>query len=182
MTSHAAPDGEMDADAFLALPADGVLRELLDGVVHVNPSAVPRHQRIVGRLWDAMRPLAARGEVFMAPLDVVLSKRTVLQPDLFFVSRDRADIVGPKNVRGAPDLVVEVLSESNRRRDLVDKLRLYARARVPTYWVVDPDADRVEVYALDDARYALRAVHARGGIVVPDGFPDVRLDLDALFA
>lgn len=182
MTSHAAHDEELDADAFLALPDDGDQRELLDGVVHVNPSPVPRHQRIVLRLARALDPLAVRGEVFVAPLDVVLSKRTVVQPDLFFVSSERAEIVGPRNVRGPPDLVVEVLSETNRRRDLVEKLRLYASARVPAYWVADPDADRLEVYALHDAAYVLRAVHARPAVVVPDGFPDVRLDLDALFA
>lgn len=182
MTSHAAHDRIMDAKAFLALPDDGVQRELLDGVVHVNPAAVPRHQRVVIRLLDALRPLALRGEVFVAPLDAVLSKRTVVQPDVLFVSRARAAIVGAKNVRGAPDLVVEVLSKRNRRRDLVVKMRLYAEAAVPAYWVVDPDADRVELHALDGAAYALRGAHARPGVVVPDGFPGVRLDLEALFA
>lgn len=172
----------MTAAEFTALPGDGHRYELLNGEVHLNPSPVPRHQRILLRLYDALRDvLRTRGELFLAPLDVVLDDADVTQPDLLFVSAERSGIVGDKNVHGAPDLVVEVLSEGNRRVDLVQKMRIYERAQVPSYWIIDPDADRLEVHVLDRGRFRLAAVHARPGIVTPEGYADVRIDLDALF-
>jgi Uma2 family endonuclease len=183
MTSHAAPpDDETDAATFLALPDDGVRRELLDGVVVVNPSPLTRHQRLVARLFLALEAAygaTGRGEVFFAPFDVVLDRKVVVQPDLLVVLRARQDIVTPANVRGAPDLVVEVLSDGTRRRDVRTKKALYERAGVRQLWLVDPEADRVEVYALVDGRYAPPRLHERPGVVDVDG---VALDLDRLFA
>lgn len=73
------------------------------------------------------------GEVFNAPLDVVLSQFDVVQPDLLFISSGRASIVTDKNIQGAPDLVVEILSDGTRKTDEVIKRKLYERHSISEY-------------------------------------------------
>ena len=133
---------------LLAMPDDGRRYELVEGELIVSPSPKPRHQLIVGRLTRFLGELADRGvgAVFPAPLDVVLSDRTVFEPDVLFVRTERLDIVTDANVQGPPDLVVEVLSESTRDDDLGRKLAAYSRFSVTEYWVVDPEARRVRVW------------------------------------
>lgn len=136
-------------DDLVAFPDDGLRRELINGEAFVTPAPNTRHQDIVGRLFRAIgNYLEAHGggQVFVAPYDVVLRKDNVVEPDLVFVADDRGGIVTPENIQGAPSLVIEVLSDPHRDRHL--KRALYARVRIPEYWIVDPDADRVEVYRL----------------------------------
>ena len=89
----------------------------------------------------------------MAPFDVVFSDFDVVEPDLLFVSSERARVLTEKNVQGAPDLVVEIGSPATRRRDEKTKLQLYERFGVQEYWVVDPDLDVIKVYRLVEGRY-----------------------------
>ncbi|MFI5179515.1 MAG: Uma2 family endonuclease [Vicinamibacterales bacterium] len=84
------------------------------------------------------------GTVLAAPMDVLLSRHDIVQPDLLFVSTARAAIITEKNIQGAPDLVIEILSE-DREHDLVTKRRLYARYGVTEYWIVDPEHKAVLV-------------------------------------
>jgi Uma2 family endonuclease len=84
---------------------------------------------------------------------VVFSDFDVVEPDLLFVSSERARVLTDKNVQGAPDLVVEVGSPATRRRDEKTKLQLYERFGVQEYWVVDPDLDAIKVYRLIEGRY-----------------------------
>ena len=131
------------------LPADGKRHEIIDGEHYVNPAPVPRHQLIAGNLFAALRQFVRShraGVVYHAPLDVVLSDETVVEPDILFVSQARLAIVGEKNITAAPDLVVEVLSESNRRFDEVTKRKLYETYGVEEYWVVDPVLDLIKIY------------------------------------
>src|SRR4029077_17693023 len=81
------------------------------------------------------------------PLDVVFSRFDVVEPDIQYLSNERAaEVITPQHVRGAPDLVVEIASPSTRKRDETIKRRLYERAGVSEYWVVDPDIDVIRVY------------------------------------
>ena len=86
------------------------------------------------------------GTLFFAPLDVVFSDESVVEPDLLYISNERASRVTRKNIQGAPDLVVEVLSESTRRADEVRKRKLLERYDVLEYWIVDPELDSVKVF------------------------------------
>ena len=120
--------------------------ELLNGELIMPPSPTIAHQRVSRRLerrLDTFVEERGLGEVFYAPCDVVLSDVNVVQPDLLFVSTEQAHIITRENIRGAPDLVVEILSPSTASRDWRDKLDLYAEHGVKEYWVVDPDAQRV---------------------------------------
>jgi len=133
---------------LLAMPDDGRRHELLEGDLLVSPSPTPRHQRVVGHLLGLLLQLqeAGRGEVYPAPLDVVFDQHTVFEPDVLFIRTERLGIVTDRNVSGAPDLVVEVLSDSTRDVDLGPKLHAYSRYGVAEYWVVDPNANTVQVF------------------------------------
>jgi Uma2 family endonuclease len=85
------------------------------------------------------------GEVFDAPIDVILGEH-IVQPDILFITRERLDIIGELNIQGAPDLVVEILSPSTAARDKKKKGRLYFKHGVKEYWLVDPDAKWVDVF------------------------------------
>jgi Uma2 family endonuclease len=93
------------------------------------------------------------GLVFTAPCDVILSDENVVQPDLLFVSAARAAIVTDDNIQGAPDLIIEILSESSRKKDEVTKRTLYERFGVQEYWVVDPELEIVKIFKLAQQKY-----------------------------
>jgi Uma2 family endonuclease len=133
---------------YCLLPEDGKRHEILDGEHYVSPAPNVPHQRILGNLFAALHAYLTgdpRGEAFLAPLDVILSDFDVVQPDLVYVSAARAAIVTETHLQGAPDLVVEVLSEGSRQRDLVVKKKRYEHFGVEEYWVVDPVIEGVTV-------------------------------------
>lgn len=144
-----------DAD-YRALPEEP-RRELLLGRLLVTPSPSARHQRILVRLVELLAPLAraAGGEVLVAPIDVALADHSVVQPDLVWVGAHRRGIVRER-VEGAPDLVVEVLSPATARRDLGEKLALYATAGVFEYWLLDPEKRTCELLENRDGAFVVR--------------------------
>lgn len=166
-----------------ALPDDNVRREIIDGELIVSPSPRTRHQRISARLSLALgKHIEAHGggEAFYAPLDVILSEHNVVEPDLIFIADDQTDILAEENIRGAPALVIEVVSDA--RRDRIIKRDLYARFGVAEYWVIDPDADRVEVYRLTGSTYAKPHILEPGETLAYGRLPGLAIDLAALFA
>lgn len=131
------------------IPEDGQRHEILDGEHYVSPAPTVRHQRISMRLSSRMHLFVEEhglGEVLAAPTDVLLSRHDILQPDILFVSRERTPILTQKNVQGAPDLVVEILSATNRHLDERLKLARYELFGVREYWTVDPVANRVHIF------------------------------------
>lgn len=166
------------------LPDDGKRYELVEGELFVSPAPTPEHQEVTGNLFVLLRQAqrAGHGKCYIAPLDVVFAEHTVTQPDLCFIRRDRLEIVGPSNIRGAPDLMVEVLSPSTRERDVGLKLRLYARFGVPFYWVVDPATRTVRPFTLRAEEYVAEPVLGRGDALTCPLFPELTIDVAALFA
>lgn len=148
--SPARPGVKLTYDDFLLFPDDGLRHELIDGEHFVTPSPNMNHQRVSGRLHLAIgNYLRANpvGELFYAPFDVVFTRFDVVEPDLLYLSNERAaEALTSKNVRGVPNLVVEILSKGTRRRDETLKRRLYERSGVDEYWVVNPDAARIHVH------------------------------------
>jgi Uma2 family endonuclease len=134
---------------FLLFPDDGKRHELIDGVHYVTPSPNLGHQELLGRLHLAIGSfLATRrnlGRVFLSPLDVVMSKYDVVEPDLLFVAGDQQGILTHANVQGPPALVVEILSPGTRRRDEGIKKRLFDQKGVREYWLIDPKYCRVSI-------------------------------------
>jgi Uma2 family endonuclease len=163
---------------YAALPDDGRRYELFEGELAVTPAPSPDHQRALAGLNDLLRQYvrsSGLGEVLFAPLDVILSASTVVQPDLVYLAPDRAALVSQRGIEGPPTLVVEVLSPSTTRADRATKRQLYARYGVPYYWIVDPAARTVEAYVLAGEGYeqAAEAWGAEPARLPP--FPDLAL-------
>lgn len=134
----------------LLMPEDGKRYEAIDGDLHVTAAPSRRHQRVSHRLaveLDRLLEEPGYGVIFEAPFGIEFPETEEgVQPDLIFVSKERLHIVGEDWIRGAPDLVVEILSPSTAERDRTIKRKLYERQGVPEYWMVDPDVEEVEVW------------------------------------
>jgi Uma2 family endonuclease len=170
---------------FLLFPDDGKRHELIDGEHYVTPSPKLRHQEIVGRLHLAIGNYLAEhpiGRVFLSPLDVIISQFDVVEPDLLYVSNERAELLRDF-VHGAPDLVIEVASESTRKRDETIKRALNERAGVREYWVVDPEIDVVRVYRRTGERFgrAIELSREAGDVLATTVLPALEFRLDDIF-
>ncbi len=177
---------EFTYDDYLNLPDEAGRRfEVLDGMLIREPPPDVMHQRVSVRLLrvvdDYFQGVDPGGQAFCAPLDVTLGEKTVVQPDLLYVASDQQDIVGERRIDGAPQLVVEILSPSNPRKDRLQKLRIYQRAGVPHYWIVDPVQRTLECLALQDGLYAFAAGGMDDDTVCPPGFGGLHIDLQNLW-
>lgn len=174
-------------DDLLALPDDGLRHELIDGEHFVAPSPRAVHQLILGNLYLMISAHArehAVGVVMLAPFDVIFSPHDVVVPDLVYFSAQRFKrIVREMNAQGAPDLAVEILSPSTRRRDEVLKRRLYERVGVREYWIVDPKLQTIRVHTLVDSRYQKPTEFslAENAAVTTPLLPDLVLPLKRIF-
>ena len=167
----------------MSLP-EGAPYQLLDGEMILAPSPTQRHQNISAILYRALFQFISAnelGRVWFAPLDVVLSDHDVAQPDLLFVSNSRSDIVTEANIQGAPDLVVEILSPSTAQYDKEYKLGLYGRHGVREYWLVDPDAETVEVLVAGEQGLVLSAAYRGGENLASILLEGLTIDLDQIF-
>jgi Uma2 family endonuclease len=159
---------------YAALPDDGHRYQLVEGELVVTPSPTRWHQEVIGTMYRQLSEHVQRlnlGQVFIAPLDVLLSDRVVLQPDLFFVSNERAAIVRDANIAGAPDLCIEVLSPGTERLDRLRKTELYARFGVPHYWIIDLSARSIEEHVLGRELYRVRSIAGNDDEFRPAAFP-----------
>jgi Uma2 family endonuclease len=159
--------------------------ELLNGNLTMVPAPNRKHQWVLARLHLELGRFTQEhglGEVYIPPFDVVLSDTDVVQPDLLFISRARKDRLTDKNVQGAPDLVVEVLSASTAHKDLGAKHDLYERHGVLEYWIVDPNADTIAVHRQRDGRLELAETFGRHDTLRTALLDGLQLKLDNIFA
>ena len=168
---------------------DGVRRELINGEVFVTPSPVTRHQRLSMRLALSLGNHLAlhpdQGEVFTARLDVVLTDHDVVEPDVLVVLGDQRNILTEMNVRGAPGIVIEILSPGTRERDLTIKRQLFDREGVREYWIVDPERNTVALHRrVDHGSFPLaRTLEAKNAETLTTPLlPGWELQLERLFA
>jgi Uma2 family endonuclease len=175
-------------DDFVLFPDDGRRHELIDGEHYVTPSPNTRHQQISGRLhlligsWLAAHPL---GQLFYAPYDVVISNFDIVEPDLLYFSNERAaTAITPRHATSAPDIVVEITSPGTRKRDETIKRRLYERAGVGEYWVVDPELDVIRVYRRIDHAFGRPHELSReaGDVLTTAMLPGLQMPLATVFA
>lgn len=172
-------------DDLVAIPQEreGDRLELIDGELIVTPAPIPYHQDIARNI-AVMLTLHVQsqnlGKVYFSPLDVRLTPDFVLNPDIFFIARDRLHIIGPKTVDAAPDLVVEILSPRTRQRDLDVKRALYARFGVQEYWIVDPDEHTLIILRLRGDRFE-PVPTAEDERPVSRQFPALEIDLADIF-
>ena len=171
---------------------DGERWELIDGVPYnMSPAPRARHQRILGELHRQVANwlFGKQCQVFLAPYDVRLPEadendnlvETVVQPDLLVIcDRDKLDEAG---CRGAPDLIIEILSPGTAHKDLKVKFDRYERAGVREYWIVDPVGATVQIFTLGpEGKYGRPEAFGTGDQVKVGLFPELEIDLAAVFA
>jgi Uma2 family endonuclease len=173
-------------DDYLRFPDDGLRHEIIEGEHYVTPSPVTRHQRILLTLSHLLQTYLdqhAIGEIFFAPFDVLLSEYNVFVPDLIYLSQERAHLLTAKNLQGAPDLAVEILSPGTRSRDLRLKRDVYQRTGVREYWIIDPAQNVVDVYRWQPGTGVEKPLRlgAGEGLITPL-LPDLIVPLDRLLA
>ena len=160
MAKQEVRSSQLTYEDYLLFPDDGKRHEIIDGDHYVTPAPKTKHQKVSFNLTVAIGSFVKQrglGLVLAAPSDVILSDENVVQPDLLFVSTARASLVTEDNIRGAPDLVVEIISETTRKKDEVTKRKLYERFGVQEYWVMDPELETVKIFRRAQQSYG-RAV------------------------
>lgn len=136
------------ADMVRALPDDGKRYETVHGELFVTPAPRAWHQEIVFRIGESVRAYLREervGHQFNSPADISWAPDVLVQPDVFVVPLDHARTMDWRAMQTLL-LAVEVLSPSTTRADRFAKRRLYQEARVPLYWIVDADAEAIEVW------------------------------------
>jgi Uma2 family endonuclease len=145
---------------YAALPDDRRRYEVHEGELSVTPAPGTRHQEVVGNLYAVLREHVLAhdpGKVYLAPIDVILTDTSIVQPDLVFVATERSRAISSRGIEGAPTLAVEIVSPSTISIDRHTKFQLYARYGVPYYWIVDVDPRMAEGYILEAGQYRLAA-------------------------
>jgi Uma2 family endonuclease len=176
----------MTADEFLAIPPDGKRYELIDGEFITHSTPYVRHQAVLGNLFFRLgRYCNSDGvaEALLGPLDVVLSGDSVVEPDGMVIRKERWSIVGENYITGAPDIIVEIVSDETRKLDEFVKPKLYERLDVGEYWIVDPVIDVVKIYRRSGASF-VRTVEIStesGGEITSPLLPGFALDVNLVF-
>jgi Uma2 family endonuclease len=158
--------------------------ELIDGDLLLTPAPTPYHQRVSGKLGFLLTEFVntrGLGEVLFAPCDVVLSRHDVVQPDVFFIRSDRLSIVTEKNISGAPDLAVEILSPSTEDRDRDLKTKLYGRSGVRELWIADPAAKTIEVLVNAEAGFRREALYGGADVLRSPLLAGLEIPLGRIF-
>ncbi|MSU51036.1 MAG: Uma2 family endonuclease [Opitutus sp.] len=166
------------------LPESNRPAELWDGETVVSPAPSFYHQQIVDRFHDRLkgwvRPRGL-GKTCAAPVDMVLTSRRSVQPDVLFVTHERLAIIGDV-INGPADLVAEIISPESRRRDRFDKRDLYEQHGIREYWLLDPEAQTVEVFQLTDGQYRLLGRWRPGETAASRLLKDFTVPVAELFA
>ena len=163
----------------------GVRYQLIEGELVKMAGPNDPHQVFIGDLYiEATLQVRALGigETRISPYDAAIDEHNTFQPDMLFVSNERRHIFDGHGVTGAPDLVVEVLSESTRQRDLNVKLPVYARNGVREMLAVDVSAEAIAKYVGDGQSMTLERVYGPDDVLTSDAMPGVAIDLAPIFA
>ena len=155
--------GTWTYDDLLALPDDGKRYEIIEGVLYEMPAPNWAHATVIANLFLLLGPIvqALGGLLRTAPLDIFFPGADPVQPDMIVLLPGSRGKPVRRGVEGRPDIVIEILSPSNRGHDRLTKRALYARAGVREYWIVDPEARTLEIMVLDGD--VLRGHQTAGG-------------------
>jgi Uma2 family endonuclease len=180
------PQGHWSHAQWETLPDDGNRYEVIDGVLYRSTAPSSFHQWIILRLVELVgMPAKQQGLAlpFFAPIGVLMPGCDPVQPDFGLVRTANRGIFRDRRVRGVPDLLAEILSPNNRAYDEQVKLEAYARAGLPEYVIVDPQARALQHYRLGSAgRYDEPHTYDGDNSLRFDCLPTIRFRVSDLFA
>ena len=168
---------------YLTLPEERRY-EIMEGELFMVPAPDFYHQIVSGNVGFPLREFVKKnnlGIVVASPVDVVLSPEDVLQPDILFISKEKRYIITEKNVSGAPDLVIEILSPSTQERDKLVKRDIYSEYGVKEYWIVDPVGKNIEVMIQGHEGYKLHAIFLNDEVLTSPLIEGFSLPLKEVF-
>jgi Uma2 family endonuclease len=142
--------------------------EIINSEIYMSPTPNSKHQEISGELEFLLMLFIKKnkaGKIFHAPMDVILDKHNVVQPDILFIANENIKIITRKCIEGVPNLVIEIISPSSYYRSQVEKKDLYERFGVKEYWIIDPANKVIEIFTLQESKYVLHAFIAEEGKV-----------------
>lgn len=169
---------------YLELPDDKNRYEIINGELVMTPAPKINHQRISGIIELQLRLFVEKnklGEVFDAPCDVFLTEKDIVQPDILFVSNENKKIITEDNIKGAPELVIEIISPTTAYYDLIEKKELYEKFGVKEYWIVDPKKQWVEIYTPTNKKFKLAQRIEKSGQVSSKLLKGFQLELKEIF-
>jgi Uma2 family endonuclease len=179
------PRGEWSEDDYLDLDTNRLV-EFSNGRLEVLPTATQSHQLIVGFVFQALCAFVdprALGIALFAAMPIRLWQRNFREPDVLFMLAEHATRGHERYWDGA-DLVMEVVSpdRKSRQRDYETRRREYARARIPEYWIVDPQEERILVLVLEGDAYQVHGDFRRGTAATSLLLPGFSVPVDAVLA
>jgi Uma2 family endonuclease len=175
------------SDLVNFFPQDLQIRvEIIENQLFIMPSSEQIHQEIVGDLsilYNAFAKQNKLGTVIISPFDVVLDENNVMIPDVLFVAVSRKEILDGKKVNGAPDLVVEVWSPGNKKKERDRKHRLYAEKGVQEFWAVYPKKEKITVEVLNETgKYEVYSEAKKTGEIKSKVLTGFSLEVADIFA
>jgi Uma2 family endonuclease len=173
-------------EEYLALPEMKERYSIVDGELLMAAAPTPDHQTVVLELSSILNSFVREhrlGRVFSAPLDVVIRRDPLRtrQPDVMFISNARRYIIGLQVIEGGPDLVIEVLSPANTRRELVEKLQDYQAIGVREAWIIGPQGQTVEVLQLSPERSERSGLYGLSDAIVSQVLPELHITVNEIF-
>jgi Uma2 family endonuclease len=171
---------------YLDLPEMKARYSIVDGELVMAAAPTPEHQMILQVAFvkvDSFARMHQRGVTFLAPLDVVIRRDPLRtrQPDLMFISNARRYIIGRQVIEGGPDLIIEILSPSNTRQELQEKLQDYQAIGVREAWVIAPQGRTVEVLQLSAGSIERSGLYGLGDFIMSQVLPELHLTVDEIF-
>ena len=181
--------GRFLADDIFDTPDDGKRYEVIEGDLYVTTAPDLDHQEPITQLMGLIvpylrqRPRGRRGKLYTSPVGLILDERNGVQPDLVYVSPDRAGILTRRGIRGVPDLVVEILSPSTEATDRGVKFRRYAAFGIPHYWIINPATRTLEAYRLAAGadEFELSGTFGPDATFEPELFPGLAIPIGDLW-
>lgn len=157
--------------------------QLVNGKLIFMPSPIEKHQRTQSVLQFYLFDFIDSnnlGKIYSAPFDVYLDDENVYQPDLMFISKERAAIV--KNyVYGAPDLVIEIVSKGTEKVDRKEKLESYGKFGVSEYWIIDPRTEEIDVFYNEGDKMKKQHSLKKGETLVSKTLKDFSINTSKIF-
>ena len=177
--------GNWTYDDYVAMPDDGKRYQIVDGLLFMSPAPSIGHQETVGEIFAYLRDHlkhSKSGKVYIAPVDVELNPKTVIQPDVLVILSTHLERISDSRIIGAPDLVVEVASPGTTGFDRRQKQDAYAHAGVPEYWIADPASQTVELLILENGAYRSLGIFQEQQILPSTVVPEFPVHIEQFFA